>query len=99
MILKRIRKDFERAVKSCGTCWYEEPYSNLLRKILMTCRVKLFNQNKNLNKFFFFEACDLAAVTKPWETHKRVVDLVTKEFFAQGDRERIELNKEPNVNF
>lgn len=36
-------------------------------------------------------------MAKPWETHKRVVELVTKEFFAQGDRERLELNKEPNV--
>lgn len=41
--------------------------------------------------------CDLAAVTKPWNIHKDVVNLVTKEFFAQGDRERLELNKEPNV--
>jgi dual 3',5'-cyclic-AMP and -GMP phosphodiesterase 11 len=41
--------------------------------------------------------CDLAAVTKPWTIHRDVVDLVTKEFFAQGDRERTELNKEPNV--
>ncbi|CAF0874237.1 unnamed protein product [Brachionus calyciflorus] len=72
-----IRKDFERATKSNGTNWYEEPYSNLLRKILMTC-------------------CDLAAVSKPWDIHKRVVDLVTKEFFAQGERERLELKIEPN---
>lgn len=36
-------------------------------------------------------------MAKPWETHVKVVDLVTKEFFAQGDRERLELNKEPNV--
>jgi dual 3',5'-cyclic-AMP and -GMP phosphodiesterase 11 len=39
--------------------------------------------------------CDLAAATKPWETHRAVVNLVTKEFFAQGDRERLELNIEP----
>jgi hypothetical protein len=41
--------------------------------------------------------CDLAAVTKPWQTHKKVVNLVTREFFAQGDRERRELHIEPNV--
>jgi dual 3',5'-cyclic-AMP and -GMP phosphodiesterase 11 len=39
----------------------------------------------------------LAAATKPWTIHRDVVDLVTKEFFAQGDRERTELKKEPNV--
>ena len=46
---------------------------------------------------FYKKGCDLAAVTKPWSIHREVVDLVTKEFFAQGDRERTELNKEPNV--
>lgn len=40
--------------------------------------------------------CDLASSTKPWLIHRDVVNLVTKEFFAQGDRERLELNKEPN---
>ena len=39
----------------------------------------------------------MAAAAKPWPIHKEVVNLVTKEFFAQGDRERLELNKEPNV--
>jgi hypothetical protein len=39
----------------------------------------------------------LAGNTKPWTIHRDVVNLVTKEFFAQGDRERLELNKEPNV--
>ena len=39
----------------------------------------------------------MAGNTKPWSIHRDVVNLVTKEFFAQGDRERLELNKEPNV--
>ena len=39
--------------------------------------------------------CDLAAAAKPWPTHRDVVNLVTKEFFAQGDRERLELHIEP----
>jgi dual 3',5'-cyclic-AMP and -GMP phosphodiesterase 11 len=43
--------------------------------------------------------CDLASAGKPWDCHKKVVNLVTSEFFAQGDRERLELNKEPNVKF
>lgn len=43
--------------------------------------------------------CDLNAATKPWYIHRKVVNLVTKEFFAQGDRERLELNIEPQVEF
>lgn len=41
--------------------------------------------------------CDLNAATKPWYIHRKVVNLVTREFFAQGDRERLELNIEPQV--
>ena len=47
---------------------------------------------------FTQKGCDLEAAAKPWTIHRDVVNLVTKEFFAQGDRERLELNKEPNVS-
>ena len=42
--------------------------------------------------------CDLNSVTKPWKIHQNLVKLVTNEFYAQGDRERFELNIEPQVN-
>lgn len=41
--------------------------------------------------------CDLSAITKPWPIEKRVADLVTSEFFEQGDMERQELNITPIV--
>lgn len=39
--------------------------------------------------------CDLSAITKPWGIEKRVADLVSSEFFEQGDMERKELNITP----
>ncbi|XP_055837301.1 dual 3',5'-cyclic-AMP and -GMP phosphodiesterase 11-like isoform X2 [Episyrphus balteatus] len=39
--------------------------------------------------------CDLSAITKPWEIEKRVADLVSSEFFEQGDMEKQELNITP----
>ena len=42
--------------------------------------------------------CDLSAITKPWEIEKRVADLVSSEFFEQGDMERSELNITPIVS-
>ncbi|CAH1119376.1 unnamed protein product [Phaedon cochleariae] len=39
--------------------------------------------------------CDLAAITKPWDVEKRIADLVTAEFFEQGDLEREKLNITP----
>ncbi|XP_038645243.1 dual 3',5'-cyclic-AMP and -GMP phosphodiesterase 11A-like isoform X2 [Scyliorhinus canicula] len=44
-------------------------------------------------------ACDLGAVTKPWEISRQVAELVTSEFFEQGDRERSELKLTPSAIF
>lgn len=41
--------------------------------------------------------CDLSAITKPWVIEKRVADLVSSEFFEQGDMEKQELNITPIV--
>ena len=40
-------------------------------------------------------ACDLGAITKPWETQKKIARLVSDEFFYQGDLEKNELNISP----
>ncbi|XP_053265941.1 dual 3',5'-cyclic-AMP and -GMP phosphodiesterase 11A isoform X1 [Podarcis raffonei] len=44
-------------------------------------------------------ACDLGAATKPWEISRQVAELVTSEFFEQGDRERSELKLTPSAIF
>uniref|UniRef100_A0A3B3BEV8 Phosphodiesterase n=1 Tax=Oryzias melastigma TaxID=30732 RepID=A0A3B3BEV8_ORYME len=44
-------------------------------------------------------ACDLGAVTKPWDISRKVAELVTSEFFEQGDRERLELKLTPSAIF
>ena len=43
-------------------------------------------------------ACDIAAITKPWEIQQRVALLVASEFFEQGDVERNDLKAEPIVS-
>lgn len=43
--------------------------------------------------------CDLGAITKPWEIEKRVADLISSEFFEQGDMEKQELNITPIVKY
>ena len=43
-------------------------------------------------------ACDVAAITKPWDVQWKVADLVANEFFEQGDIERRELNITPIVS-
>ena len=42
-------------------------------------------------------ACDVAAITKPWEIQQEVAQLVANEFFEQGDIEKQELGETPIV--
>lgn len=51
--------------------------------------------NRSLLRAMSMTVCDLSAITKPWEIEKRVADLVSSEFFEQGDMERQELNITP----
>jgi dual 3',5'-cyclic-AMP and -GMP phosphodiesterase 11 len=52
-------------------------------------------ENRSLLRAMTMTVCDLSAITKPWEIEKRVADLVSSEFFEQGDMERQELNITP----
>lgn len=52
-------------------------------------------ENRSLLRAMSMTVCDLSAITKPWEIEKRVADLVSSEFFEQGDMERHELNITP----
>lgn len=43
-------------------------------------------------------ACDVAAITKPWIIQQKIAQLVTNEFFEQGDIERTQLGEQPIVS-
>ena len=43
-------------------------------------------------------ACDVAAITKPWEVQREVAQLVANEFFEQGDIEKTQLGEKPIVS-
>lgn len=51
--------------------------------------------NRELLRAMMMTACDVAAITKPWEIQHKVAELVASEFFEQGDIERFQLNSEP----
>lgn len=59
----------------------------------------LDEKNRILLRAMSMTVCDLSAITKPWPIEKRVADLVSSEFFEQGDMERQELNITPIVSF
>ncbi|XP_025759789.1 dual 3',5'-cyclic-AMP and -GMP phosphodiesterase 11A isoform X2 [Oreochromis niloticus] len=55
--------------------------------------------HRDMCRSMMMTACDLGAVTKPWEISRKVAELVTSEFFEQGDRERLELKLTPSAIF
>ncbi|XP_015225922.1 PREDICTED: dual 3',5'-cyclic-AMP and -GMP phosphodiesterase 11A [Cyprinodon variegatus] len=55
--------------------------------------------HRDICRSMMMTACDLGAVTKPWEISRKVAELVTGEFFEQGDRERLELKLTPSAIF
>ncbi|KAJ3591853.1 hypothetical protein NHX12_006984 [Muraenolepis orangiensis] len=55
--------------------------------------------HRDMCRSMLMTACDLGAVTKPWQISRKVAELVTNEFFEQGDRERSELKLTPSAIF
>lgn len=53
------------------------------------------DNHREMLRSMLMTACDIAASTKPWPVQQKVAELVTREFFEQGDKERMELNIQP----
>ncbi|XP_068583315.1 cGMP-specific 3',5'-cyclic phosphodiesterase [Cebidichthys violaceus] len=52
-------------------------------------------KQRDLLRSMLMTASDLSAITKPWPEQKRIANLVTMEFFAQGDKEKREFKIKP----
>jgi len=53
------------------------------------------DDQRDLLRGMLMTACDIAAISKPWEIQKKTAKLIAAEFFEQGDIERKELKIEP----
>jgi len=51
--------------------------------------------DRSLFRGLMMTACDLGAITKPWPIQQKIAQLVSSEFFFQGDLEKTELHLEP----
>ena len=51
--------------------------------------------HKKLIRGLLMTACDLGAITKPWDIQQKIATLVSDEFFYQGDLEKQELQMSP----
>ncbi|XP_063244233.1 dual 3',5'-cyclic-AMP and -GMP phosphodiesterase 11 isoform X2 [Bacillus rossius redtenbacheri] len=91
----RIIKVLEDAILSTDLAVYFRKRGMFLSLV----RTESYNwgreEHRELLRAMTMTVCDLAAITKPWEVEKRVAELVSSEFFEQGDIERQELHITP----
>ncbi|XP_076367841.1 cGMP-specific 3',5'-cyclic phosphodiesterase-like isoform X1 [Tachypleus tridentatus] len=52
---------------------------------------------KDLLRGMMMTACDVSAISKPWEVQKKIAELVASEFFEQGDLEKEHLKERPSA--
>lgn len=53
------------------------------------------SSGRRLLRGMLMTACDIAAITKPWDVQRVVAQLVASEFFQQGDIEKSQLKMQP----
>ncbi|XP_073398273.1 rod cGMP-specific 3',5'-cyclic phosphodiesterase subunit beta-like [Dendrobates tinctorius] len=80
------RTMFQKIVDQCQT--YDDPQKWNEYLSLETTR-------KEIIMAMMMTACDLSAITKPWEVQSKVALLVAAEFWEQGDLERTVLQQQP----
>ncbi|XP_033733094.1 dual 3',5'-cyclic-AMP and -GMP phosphodiesterase 11A-like [Pecten maximus] len=54
-------------------------------------------ESKETLRSILMTSCDIASITKPWQIQRKAADLVMSEFFDQGDKEKQQLNIQPQA--
>uniref|UniRef100_A0A182TAU6 Phosphodiesterase n=1 Tax=Anopheles maculatus TaxID=74869 RepID=A0A182TAU6_9DIPT len=93
----RVIRVLEDAILSTDLAVYFRKRGAFLNLVEPTIEMSSWQaeEPRSLLRAMSMTVCDLSAITKPWEIEKRVADLVSSEFFEQGDMERQELNITP----
>ncbi|XP_067915093.1 dual 3',5'-cyclic-AMP and -GMP phosphodiesterase 11A isoform X2 [Heterodontus francisci] len=89
----------KQAILSTDLMLYFEQRTKFFEYVMSGEHNWRLEKRREMLRSMLMTACDLGAVTKPWEISKQVAELVTSEFFEQGDRERAELKLTPAAIF
>ncbi|XP_078284389.1 dual 3',5'-cyclic-AMP and -GMP phosphodiesterase 11A [Rhinoraja longicauda] len=89
----------KQAILSTDLMLYFELRSKFFEYVMSGEHNWCHEEHRQMLRSMLMTACDLGGVTKPWEIAKQVAELVTSEFFEQGDRERAELKLTPAAIF
>uniref|UniRef100_A0AAQ5ZBW9 Phosphodiesterase n=1 Tax=Amphiprion ocellaris TaxID=80972 RepID=A0AAQ5ZBW9_AMPOC len=93
---KTVLHLIKRAILATDLTVYMEYVETLSVKVSQElCKSRSINL---LHRSMLMTASDLSAITKPWPEQRRIANLVAKEFFAQGDKEREQFKIEPIVS-
>ncbi|ESO86557.1 hypothetical protein LOTGIDRAFT_71258, partial [Lottia gigantea] len=92
---RNVIKTLEHAILSTDLALYFKKRGDF--KSLVESGERDFDEpyKKDLLKAMMMTACDVAAITKPWEVQQQVAQLVANEFFEQGDLEKTQLGEKP----
>ncbi|XP_034100557.1 dual 3',5'-cyclic-AMP and -GMP phosphodiesterase 11 isoform X2 [Drosophila albomicans] len=91
----RVIRVLEDAILSTDLAVYFKKRGPFLESVQEPLNYWATEEPRALLRAMSMTVCDLSAITKPWEIEKRVADLVSSEFFEQGDMEKQELNITP----
>ncbi|XP_023164869.2 dual 3',5'-cyclic-AMP and -GMP phosphodiesterase 11 isoform X4 [Drosophila hydei] len=91
----RVIRVLEDAILSTDLAVYFKKRGPFLESVQEPVSYWVAEEPRALLRAMSMTVCDLSAITKPWEIEKRVADLVSSEFFEQGDMEKQELNITP----
>ncbi|XP_014256166.1 dual 3',5'-cyclic-AMP and -GMP phosphodiesterase 11 isoform X2 [Cimex lectularius] len=91
----RVIKVLEDAILATDLAVYFRRRGKFLNLVNTNTYRWELEEHRELLRAMSMTVCDLAAITKPWPVEKRVAELVTREFFEQGDLERHELKITP----
>ncbi|XP_068140375.1 dual 3',5'-cyclic-AMP and -GMP phosphodiesterase 11 isoform X2 [Drosophila tropicalis] len=91
----RVIRVLEDAILSTDLAVYFKKRGPFLDSVREPVSYWVDEEPRALLRAMSMTVCDLSAITKPWEIEKRVADLVSSEFFEQGDMEKQELNITP----
>ncbi|XP_030567862.1 dual 3',5'-cyclic-AMP and -GMP phosphodiesterase 11 isoform X1 [Drosophila novamexicana] len=91
----RVIRVLEDAILSTDLAVYFKKRGPFLESVQEPLSYWVDEEPRALLRAMSMTVCDLSAITKPWEIEKRVADLVSSEFFEQGDMEKQELNITP----
>uniref|UniRef100_K1QIC6 Phosphodiesterase n=1 Tax=Magallana gigas TaxID=29159 RepID=K1QIC6_MAGGI len=92
---RNIIKMLEHAILSTDLALYFKKRGDFQKLVQEGETEYIEPYKKDLLKAMMMTACDVAAITKPWEIQEKVAQLVANEFFEQGDKERTELGETP----